>query len=135
MSATKPIALVAALEIVVVDEIMEVALDLVIGVVIGLSAGDSETFFDQCSDSAGLEGPTHVMEGVPMVARDFAGFGDVAEFLWEVQQRKLSSCTLKKCGHLGMSWLVGGVAITYLTGDPGGRTSWPEKALKCGTVG
>ena len=92
---------------------------------VGVRVARTASLLDERGDAAGLEGSTHLVEGVAVVAHDFAGFGDVAEFLGEMKQRQLSSGTLSECGHLGISRLVGGLAITNLTGDPGDRTSRP----------
>ncbi len=54
---------------------------------------------DQGAHAADLEGSADLVEGVAVIAHDFAGLGDVAELFGQLQQRQLALGTLCSRGH------------------------------------
>lgn len=64
---------------------------------------------DQRCDAADLKGSAHFVERVAVIAHEFAGTGDVAELLGELQQGQFPLGTLRERSHLGTpdSWWFG----------------------------
>ena len=92
-----------------------------LGNAVGMRAARTTLLLDKRRGPADLEGSLDLVERVPVVAHDPAGFRDAAEFFGQLQQRQLSSSTLCQGGH---SILLQGKAVCFATSTLPRRTGW-----------